>query len=159
MKNTQEMTRPAPDFTLLDQDDKPVRLGDLLAAKKPVFLVFYPGDFTPTCTKQLCEYRDAIAELEATGARIVGISKDAPAKHREFRQAHGLPFPLLSDPTGATGKAYRVTPRWLPFALPSFVGRAIFLVSPEGRIVAEKTETTPFSYHGADGLVAMIKNL
>lgn len=95
----------APDFTLPDETGAPVRLYDLLDAS-PVMLVFYPGDFTPVCTKQLCSYRDRWADFQRFDLSILGISDDPVDKHASFRSAKSLPFPLLSDPTKHTIKRY-----------------------------------------------------
>lgn len=85
----------APDFTL------PNHLGQdfNLAAQrgKKIVLVFYPGDNTPVCTRQLCEYRDGMAEFEELGVDVVGISHNDADSHQRFRDKHQLPFTLLTD--------------------------------------------------------------
>ncbi|MFS0852461.1 thioredoxin-dependent thiol peroxidase [Microbacterium sp. 179-I 3D4 NHS] len=95
---------PAPDFSLLDQDGSTVRLADLRGRK--TVLYFYPAAMTPGCTTQACDFRDSIASLEGAGYRVVGISRDLPAKLAEFRERDGLGFPLLSDPDHAVHEAY-----------------------------------------------------
>jgi len=87
---------PAPDFTLPDADGKPVALADHRGRK--VLVYFYPAAMTSGCTKQACDFRDNLAELNDAGFDVLGISPDRPAKLAKFRDAEGLTFPLLSDP-------------------------------------------------------------
>jgi len=86
----------APDFTLPDDKGKSFSLSANLGRKW--LLVFYPGDGTPVCTRQLCDYRDGVEAFSGLGVDVVGISKDGPESHRRFKQKHRLPFALLSDP-------------------------------------------------------------
>lgn len=86
----------APDFVLEDDQGNEFRLSGQRGHK--VLLVFYPGDDTPVCTKQLCDYRDGIEAFAGLGVEVVGISNDNAESHRRFRQKHDLPFTLLTDP-------------------------------------------------------------
>ena len=95
---------PAPDFELLDADEQPVSLMSLRGQR--VVLYFYPAALTPGCTTQACDFRDNLDALRGAETAVVGISPDAPAKLRQFREKHGLPFPLLSDPERAVLTAY-----------------------------------------------------
>ncbi len=94
----------APAFTLPDSDGKDVSLGDFLDRKVVVY--FYPAASTPGCTKQACDFRDNLAELNDAGFAVVGISPDKPEKLAKFRDAEALTFPLLSDPSRSVLKAY-----------------------------------------------------
>jgi len=94
----------APDFTLLDQDENRVSLHDLRGQK--VVLYFYPAAMTPGCTTEACDFRDSIASLAGAGYTVLGVSRDTPAKLREFRERDGLTFALLSDPDHAVHDAY-----------------------------------------------------
>jgi thioredoxin-dependent peroxiredoxin len=85
----------APDFTLPDADGKPVTLSDFRGRKVVVY--FYPAAGTPGCTKEACDFRDNLADLNDAGFEVLGISPDKPAKLAKFRDAEGLTFPLLSD--------------------------------------------------------------
>jgi peroxiredoxin Q/BCP len=76
----------APAFTLPDADGKKVSLAD------------YPAASTPGCTKQACDFRDNLRDLNGAGIDVVGISPDKPEKLAKFRDAEGPTFPLLSDP-------------------------------------------------------------
>ena len=86
----------APQFVLKDDQGQAFSLAEQAGHK--VLLVFYPGDNTPVCTKQLCDYRDGIEAFAGLGVEVVGISNDSAESHRKFREKHGLPFTLLTDP-------------------------------------------------------------
>lgn len=101
-----EIGKPAPDFTLEDQDGKKVTLSKLKGS--PIVLYFYPKDDTPGCTKEACAFRDAFADYEKLGARILGVSPDAVASHGKFVKKYELPFTLLADPEKKACEAYGV---------------------------------------------------
>jgi peroxiredoxin Q/BCP len=94
----------APDFRLLDADEQPVDLMTFRGDR--VVLYFYPAALTPGCTTQACDFRDNLEVFQGSGLAVVGISPDAPAKLREFRDKHSLTFPLLSDPDHRVLSAY-----------------------------------------------------
>jgi len=94
----------APDFELLDADEKPVSLMQMRGQR--VVLYFYPAALTPGCTTQACDFRDNLSVLSGADTAVIGISPDKPAKLAEFRDKHGLPFPLLSDPEHKVLEAY-----------------------------------------------------
>ena len=97
---------PAPEFELLDQNGEPRRLSDYRGRK--VILYFYPKDMSSGCTKQACGFRDLMPQFQEKGAVILGVSRDSVASHKKFESAHGLPFPLLSDPELKVIQAYDV---------------------------------------------------
>ena len=86
----------APAFSLPDADGKKVSLADYKGRRVVVY--FYPAASTPGCTKQACDFRDNLHDLNDAGLDVVGISPDKPEKLAKFRDAEGLTFPLLSDP-------------------------------------------------------------
>jgi peroxiredoxin Q/BCP len=94
----------APTFTLPDADGKDVSLGDFRNRKVVVY--FYPAASTPGCTKQACDFRDNLAELNDAGFAVIGISPDKPEKLAKFRDAEALTFPLLSDPSRSVLDSY-----------------------------------------------------
>src|SRR5919107_5442931 len=87
----------APDFTLPTDNGDSLALKDLRGRK--VVLYAYPAAMTPGCTTQACDFRDSLASLQAAGYEVVGLSPDKPEKLARFRDAEGLTFPLLSDPS------------------------------------------------------------
>jgi thioredoxin-dependent peroxiredoxin len=97
----------APEFTLPDQDGRDVSLTTLLN-RGALVLFFYPADFTPGCTKEVCMFRDIHAELASRGLAVAGISPQGAQSHRNFRAKYNLPFTLLSDPTKAVIGMYEV---------------------------------------------------
>ncbi len=96
----------APDFTLHDQSGTPIRLSGCLGS--PIVLYFYPKDDTPGCTKEACAFRDAFAEYQKRGARILGVSPDEPKSHAKFVEKYALPFTLLADPDHQVCETYGV---------------------------------------------------
>lgn len=99
-----EVGDKAPAFTLLDADGKKVSLSSYKGRK--VIIYFYPAAMTPGCTKQACDFRDSLAELNEAGLDVIGISPDKPEKLAKFRDRDGVNFPLLSDPDKTTLTAY-----------------------------------------------------
>jgi thioredoxin-dependent peroxiredoxin len=95
---------PAPDFTLLDADGQLLTLSAFRGQR--VIVYFYPAALTPGCTKEACDFRDNLSELNGQGIAVLGISPDQPAKLAKFRDKEGLTFPLLSDPDRAVLQAY-----------------------------------------------------
>jgi thioredoxin-dependent peroxiredoxin len=125
----------APAIELPDQSGKTQKLADYKG--KWVVLYFYPKDQTPGCTTQACEFRDDIFAFRKANAQILGVSVDDAASHKEFAEKHGLPFPLLADPTYVTAKRYGVLSK---FNLPNgssmtIASRDTFLIDPNGKVV------------------------
>ncbi|RZS89951.1 peroxiredoxin Q/BCP [Motilibacter rhizosphaerae] len=124
---------PAPAFTLPDADGGELSLADLRGRRAVVY--FYPAAGTPGCTKQACDFRDSLEPLRAAGYAVVGISPDPPAKLAAFRDAQGLTFPLLSDPSKDVLRA------WGAYGTKSLYGkqvegviRSTFVLDEEGRV-------------------------
>jgi peroxiredoxin Q/BCP len=124
----------APDFTLPDADGTPVALlSDFHGRSLVVYC--YPAAGTPGCTKQACDFRDNLAELDAAGLAVVGISPDKPAKLAKFRDAEGLTFPLLSDVDRSVLAAYGAYGEKKMYGKTvTGVIRSTFVIDAEGRI-------------------------
>ncbi len=128
-----ETGSPAPDFTLLNQDERPVTLADLRGG--PVILFFYPEAMTPGCTTEACDFRDSLAPLQAAGYTILGISRDEPEKLRRFRERDALTYDLLSDPDHSIHEAYGVWGEKMNYGKTVMgVIRSTFVVDESGRI-------------------------
>lgn len=134
---------PAPEFELPGTGGKAYRLADYRGRK--VILAFYPGDFTPVCTKQFCSYRDEGERVEGMGAEMLGISPQSVDSHERFIQEKGLNVPLLADEDLAVAKAYGV-------AAAGRVRRAVFIVDEEGIVRHRKVAMVGLGYESVGDL-------
>jgi peroxiredoxin Q/BCP len=132
----------APEFELLDQDGKTVKLSGF--AGKTVVLYFYPKADTPGCTTQACGIRDRSGEYEAAGAVVLGVSPDEPKALKKFADKYGLPFTLLADAEHHVADAYGV------WAEKSMYGRkywgnlrATFIIDGDGKIAHVFPKVSP----------------
>jgi len=116
---------PAPDFTLKDGNGAEWRLSDHRG--KVVVLLFYPGDETPVCTRQMCSVRDRWEDYRETGAEVVGISSDSVESHKKFAEHHDLPLRLLSDPDREVARQYGAIS-----LIPGRVARSVFVIDANG---------------------------
>jgi len=121
----------APDFTLKDGSGNDWTLSDHRG--KVVVLMFYPGDDTPVCTKEMCSVRDHWSDYQATGAEVVGISTDSVESHDKFSSKYDLPLRLLSDEKGEVRDLYGAKS-----LIPGRTGRAEFVIDPQGKLVYSK---------------------
>jgi peroxiredoxin Q/BCP len=119
-----EVGERAPEFELESTSGSVDRLSDHRG--RWVILAFYPGDFTPVCTRQFCSYRDGADRLDELDADVLGISPQSVTSHERFASEHHLTVPLLADPEHATARAYGVV------APGGLVRRSIFIVGPDG---------------------------
>lgn len=124
---TAEVGAQAPDFFLPDGEGVTWRLAD--HGGKVVVLLFYPGDETPVCTRQMCSVRDRWEDYVATGAEVVGISTDSVASHKAFTEHHELPLKLLSDSDRKVADLYGARS-----LIPGKVARSVFVIDPNGII-------------------------
>lgn len=96
---------PAPDFTLPDQFNRPIHFAEV-AGQGPIVLFFYPKDYTPGCTAEVCAFRDNYEDFKDAGATVIGVSADSTESHERFSERHRLPFILLSDAGGVVQSLY-----------------------------------------------------
>jgi peroxiredoxin Q/BCP len=140
----------APAFSLSDADGKAVKLSDYKGRKVVVY--FYPAASTPGCTKQACDFRDSLTELNEAGLDVIGISPDKPEKLAKFRDAEGLTFPLLSDPER------KVLTEWGAFGEKSMYGKTVQGVIRSTFVVDEKGKVEVAQYNvKATGHVAKLR--
>jgi peroxiredoxin Q/BCP len=125
MSTRLNINEPAPDFTLKDGNGEEWRLSDQRG--KVVVLLFYPGDETPVCTRQLCSVRDRWEDYQATGAEVVGLSSDSIESHKKFSEHHSLPLRLLSDSERTAAKLYGALS-----LIPGRVARSVFVIDANG---------------------------
>lgn len=119
-----------PEFRLKDQDGNWFNSADHIG-KKPLVIFFYPKDFTPGCTAEVCAFRDHFEDFSDAGALVVGISSDSQKSHRNFVDKHRLPFVLLSDTDKKVRRMFRVSNRFMNL-LP---GRETFVIDKQGKVV------------------------
>lgn len=140
----------APAFNLPDADGNNVKLSDYKG--RQVVVYFYPAASTPGCTKQACDFRDSLAELNEAGIDVVGISPDKPEKLAKFRDAEGLTFPLLSDPERKVLAAYGA------FGEKQMYGKTVTGVIRSTFVVDEKGKIAVAQYNvKATGHVAKLR--
>jgi len=119
----------APDFTLTNQDRQPVKLSDQRG--KPVVLAFFPAAFSSVCTKELCTFRDSIAQLNAAHAQVYGISVDTFFTLKAFQDQQHYNFPLLSDFNKQVIRDYGVFNDDM-IGLKGIAKRAVFVIDKDG---------------------------
>ena len=126
-------TQSAPAFSLPSTSGKNISLQDLKGKK--VVLYFYPKDDTPGCTKEACNFRDGIVDLEKSGAVVLGVSPDDVASHVKFQKKFNLPFALLADTDHTLAEAYGV---WKEKSMygKKYMGieRTTFIIDGKGKI-------------------------
>src|SRR5436309_15610063 len=119
----------APDFTLISDDRQPVTLSALRG--RPVVLAFFPAAFSSVCTKELCTFRDSLAQLNRANAQVFGISVDTFFTLKAFRDHEKLTFPLLSDFNKQAIRDYGVFNEDM-IGLKGIAKRAVFVIDPHG---------------------------
>jgi peroxiredoxin Q/BCP len=147
-----DVGQKAPLFNLLDQSLNRFELGKALTKGK-ILLVFYPGDNTPVCTAQLCDYRDNYKAFEKLGVQIYGINISTTESHKAFAEKLHLPFPLLNDYDSRVTKSYKVM---------SFMGtpkRALFLIGEDGKILYKYVELLPIFRRSSEELLKEVKKV
>ncbi len=129
----------APDFTLLNQEKKEVKLSDF-AGKKNVVLVWYPLDWSPTCTNEHVCFVNDMKAFETLDAEVLGVSVDSVWSHKAFAEKMGIKYSLLADfhPRGAMSEKYGVY-----LADKGITGRAIAIVNKAGKVAWFKNYDIP----------------
>lgn len=135
-----------PEFTLKDQYGKTFISKDVIG-KKNLVIFFYPKDFTPGCTKEVCSFRDKYEEFQDLGAEVVGISSDTEKRHHKFSDNYKLPFKLLADIGNQVRKQFKV-PNGLFGLLP---GRETYVFDKQGKVI--------FVFNSMNGSIHMKKAL
>jgi peroxiredoxin Q/BCP len=139
-----EVGDSAPDFELRGTGGRTMRLADFRG--RWLVLAFYPGDFTPVCTRQFCSYRDAADRLDELDAEVLGVSPQTLESHERFRAKHGLTVPLLADPEREMIRAYGV------LGPGGMVRRSIFIIDPQGVVRYRHVALLGLRYQDVDEL-------
>ncbi len=131
MPDTLKPGDAAPNFELMDENKTVVKLADLKGKK--VVLLFYPMDFSPTCTTEQCEFGPGLVKgVEGTDTVIFGVSCDSPFCHAAFKKQYNIPYSLLADPTRKMAKAYGMWAGEEPY---NCTKRGTVVIGKDGKIV------------------------
>ena len=139
----------APDFTLVGSGGATHSLADYRG--HPVVVVFYPGDDTPVCTKQLNSYNNGLDQFEEVGAQILAISAQDVASHDRFSGKYGFKFPLLADPDKAVAGLYGTLG---PLGFPR---RSVFVIDGEGVIRYAHRAIAGLTFRPVSELIEAVK--
>lgn len=143
--------QPAPDFTLPGTGGRDYTLSSLRG--RPVVLVFYPGDDTPVCTRQLTAYSEDLAAFDSVDAQVLAISPQDVASHERFAAKHGFKFPLLADTDKRVAAAYGTLG---PMGFPR---RSIVVVDAEGIVRWSHRALAGLSFRPVAEIVAAVAAL
>jgi peroxiredoxin len=146
--------QPAPDFNLKSNQNTDVTL-EQFKGKQNVLLIFYPLDFSPTCSMQLPEFSAMKDDFDEVNTAILGINRDSVWSHKAWAKEYGIEVPLLADMNLATAKAYGVAIEERAIST-----RATFLIDKAGIVVMQHVENSAgeFTLH-ADEVLEKIKTI
>jgi peroxiredoxin Q/BCP len=139
-----------PDFSLKDHAGDNFS-SNSLAGKKNLVIYFYPGDFTPVCTREACSFRDAYESFLEKDCEIIGISKDSVESHARFKKEKNLPFILLSDVDGTVHQLFGV--KGDLFGL--IPGRITFVFNKDAKLVYQFDSQLQAEKHVRNSLEAL----
>lgn len=146
---TLKVGEKAPLFEALTDKGEKISLSDYVG-KTDVVLYFYPKDETPGCTKEACSFRDRWEELAKLGATVFGVSSDSVDSHKSFKEHHGLPFTLLSDPDNKIREMYGAKGLLIP-------PRVTYVINKEGIITHVYNSQMNPTRHVEEALTALKK--
>ncbi len=149
-----EVGKPAPGFTLAGSDNTDDGRHDYSLSDykgQVVVLVFYPGDSTPVCTRQLNTYTEDIDSFAQAGAQVLAISPQSVTSHDDFScKQGGFGFPLLADTDKAVGEAYGI------LGPLGFYRRSAFVIDAEGIVRYAHRAVAGLTFRSTDELVAAV---
>jgi peroxiredoxin Q/BCP len=140
-----ELNQKVADFTLQTDEEKAVSLSDY--AGQPVILFFFPKANTPGCTLEACGFRDVFKKIQATGAVVLGISRDTPKAQAKFRAEHDLPYTLLADVDEKEKNLYGKKVRGIE--------RTTFVIGPDQSLLHVFPKVTPEGH--AEQVLALLQ--
>jgi peroxiredoxin Q/BCP len=140
----------APAFTLPGTGGRDYSLADF--AGQPVVLVFYPGDDTPVCTRQLNSYSDEFDQFDALDAQVLGVSAQGVDSHESFSGKHGFRFPLLADTDKVVAAAYGILG---PLGFPR---RSVFVIDRDGVVRYAHRAIAGLTYRPVSELVEVLRS-
>ena len=141
----------APDFTLAGTGGRDYSLAEFRG--RPVVLVFYPGDDTPVCTKQLNSYNDDLEQFREMNAQVIGISAQGVSSHDAFAGKHGFDFPLLADTDKAVAAQYGTLG---PIGFPR---RSVFILDGDGVVRYAHRAIAGLTFRPVQELIAELEKI
>jgi thioredoxin-dependent peroxiredoxin len=154
-ENPMDLNDKAPDFTLLDENEKPVSLNDFRG--KTVILFFFPKADTPGWTIEARGFRESYKKLQNTGAVVLGISADKPATQKKFQEKYDLPYTLLSDPDKKICEAFGVIKEKNMYGKKVMgIARTTFVIGRDGKIAHVFEKVSPEGH--AEEVLAFLKD-
>jgi peroxiredoxin Q/BCP len=139
----------APDFTLPGTGGRDYTLSSYRG--QPVVLVFYPGDDTPVCTKQLNSYNNELSAFDTVGAQVLAVSAQDVSSHEEFSSKHGFQFPLLADTDKTVAGLFGTVG---PLGYPR---RSVFVIDAQGIIRYAHKAIAGLTFRPVEELVAAVE--
>ena len=149
-----EVGQPAPDFTLpgvAGEERRDYSLSEFKGRK--VVLAFYPGDFTPGCTKQMCQYRDQFEEFQGVEAVLLGISPQDVDSHEKWATKRSLQFPLLADTDRAVAREYGCTAPVIG------IRRSVFVIDAQGVLRYQDMKLIGATFERAKKLTGILQGI
>ena len=141
----------APEFTLPGTGGREYSLSEFRG--RPVVLVFYPGDDTPVCTKQLNSYNDDLEQFNELNAQVIGISAQDVGSHDAFAGKHGFEFPLLADTDKHVAGLYGTLG---PIGFPR---RSVFIVDGDGVVRYAHRAIAGLTFRPVKELIAELEKI
>lgn len=139
----------APEFTLPGTNNRSYSVTDYLGHR--VILVFYPGDDTPVCTKQLNSYNNELSQFEELNAQVLAISAQGVSSHEDFSGKHGFKFPLLADEDKKVAALYGTLG---PLGFPR---RSVFVIDGGGKIVWVHRALAGLTFRSVEDITAALR--
>ena len=148
----------APTFTATvgTSDHEPFDLADHIG-DGPLVLATFPGAFTPPCTNEMIAFQEHLADFEAAGATIVGLSADSPFSQGAFREEHGIEFTLVSDMAGEAIRAYGLEMDIADLGLHGIANRAVFVIDDDGSIAYDWVADDPTNEPDYEEILGVVR--
>ncbi|NLV10716.1 redoxin domain-containing protein [Halomicrobium sp. HM KBTZ05] len=148
----------APMFTATvgTSDHEPFDLSDHVG-DGPIVLAFFPGAFTPPCSNEMVALQNHLADFEAAGATLLGVSADSPFSQGAFREEHGIEFDLVSDMSGEAIRAYDLEMDIEDLGLHGIANRAVFVLDDDGTVTYSWVADDPTNEPDYDDVLAAVE--
>jgi len=142
--------------TVGTSDHEPFDLSDHVG-DGPIVLAFFPGAFTPPCSNEMVALQNHLADFEAAGATLLGVSADSPFSQGAFREEHGIEFDLVSDMSGEAIRAYDLEMDIEDLGLHGIANRAVFVLDDDGTVTYSWVADDPTTEPDYDDVLAAVE--